>query len=90
MSGSSAIDQEKKKDRQQMTALHMMASSRKVLDNSFSRANVRLLPSVNDMSSLLLKGKYPATIRTDNQGEILEFTCTSLIFDGRKAFLEEF
>ena len=35
----------KEMDEQQMTALHMIASSRNVFDISFSRAKPRLLPS---------------------------------------------
>ena len=39
---------QKTENAQQMTALHMIASSRNVLEMSFSKAYVKLLPSIND------------------------------------------
>jgi len=44
---SSATPSQKGRYVQQITALHMIASSRNVFDSSFSRANVKLLPSVS-------------------------------------------
>jgi hypothetical protein len=52
-------------DVQQMTALHMIASSRKVFDSSFSSANARLLPSAKGIR-LVTEGHQET--RTDDKG----------------------
>lgn len=50
---------------QQITALHMMANSKKTFDSSFSRAKPKLFPSVDGVVNLIEKENHDTTLTYD-------------------------
>jgi hypothetical protein len=68
--------------------LHIIASSRKVFDNSFSKANVKLLPSAEKNERRVREGNV-RRLRTNNEGKILKFTRASLILNRRQPFTKK-
>jgi hypothetical protein len=73
--------------------LHINASSRKILEISFSRANVRLLPSTesecNWSQQLSLSFEAGLGRRTDNQSEVFHVAGVTLTFDCLQSLVEE-
>lgn len=68
-----------------MTALHNNANSKNDLDNSFSSANVRLLPSTSHGDEPL-ESERKTSRPTDNQRQVLLLPTTPLILDRTQPF----
>jgi hypothetical protein len=68
-------------DIQQMTALHMTANSRNTSAHSFSKANVKLLPSV-------VSG-FNATLRTNDESKLFDISAHALILYRKEALVQQ-
>lgn len=68
-----------------MTALHIMASSRKVFEIDFSRAYVKLFPSAEN-GMLSNHNIARGCILTNHQCKVFQFARVALILNGRETF----
>jgi hypothetical protein len=74
-------------DLQHTTALHMIASSRNVLEISFSSAYVKLFPSMKKVSGDCHDRNIP---HTNDQREILQFAGIALVLNRHEPLVNEF